>query len=300
VSSLWSAIDTAVTSPLFRRALLQAVLVGGLGGVVGVHVSLRRLSFTTMALTHATFPGVVAASLLGWNLVAGSALFGVMVVVALAALGRVRDLDESNATGVVLAGGVALGVMLASTQEGFTRDLSAFLVGSVISTSRSDLVVTALWGGGLLVVLAVLHRPLLVSAFDPLGARAAGLAVGALDVAMLAVVMVAVAVMVPSVGTILAVALLVAPAAAARIWTDRVGVALVAAPAVGSLCGAIGVVISLWVGTAAGATIAVVCGVVLGGSVVARAVLDRAGARAGWGSPRGAVPESGRWRVSNG
>ncbi len=275
MSSLLEAIDTAVSSPLFRRATLQAVLVGAIGGAVGVHIALRRLSFTTMALTHATFPGVVLASILGWQLVAGSALFGVLVVLTLGALGRVRDLDQSNATGVVLAGSVALGVVLASTQDGFTRDLTAFLAGSVLGTTRSDLLTTTVWGLGLVAVLAALHRPLVVTAFDPMGARAAGMAVEAVDLIVLAIVMVAVAVMVPTVGTILAVSLLVAPAATTLMWTDRIAVAAVAAPLLGAGCGATGVVIGLWAGTAAGASIAVVCGAVLGTSVAVRPLVER-------------------------
>ena len=63
-----------------RRALLEAVMVGGLCGAVGVHVLLRRLPFFTMALGHATFPGVVLAALVGISLFAGAAAFGVVVV----------------------------------------------------------------------------------------------------------------------------------------------------------------------------------------------------------------------------
>jgi ABC-type Mn2+/Zn2+ transport system permease subunit len=246
-----------------------------LGGIVGVHISLRKLSFTTMALTHATFPGVVLAALAGWNLVAGSALFGVVIVAVLGGLGRAQRLDDSNATGVVLAGAVALGVMLASTQAGFTRDLSAFLVGSVLSTSPGDIVTTVGWGLVLVALLAALHRPLVAAAFDPLGAQAAGLPVTVLDLAMLGIVMVSVSVMVPSVGTILAVALLVAPATAARVWTDHLRLAFVLAPTIGGACGAAGIVISHRVDTAAGATIALVCGAALAISLMARWVIDR-------------------------
>jgi ABC-type Mn2+/Zn2+ transport system permease subunit len=82
-----------------RRVLLEAVMVGGLCGVVGVHVLLRRLPFFTMALGHATFPGVVLAALPGVNLFLGAALFGTVVVLVAAVLGAHQWVDETSAIG---------------------------------------------------------------------------------------------------------------------------------------------------------------------------------------------------------
>ena len=145
-----------------QRALLEALMAGALAGVVGVHVVLRRLSFFTMSLTHATFPGLVIAEIIGVSLFTGTAVFGLLVVALIASLARVRRLDSSTATGVVLAGGFALGVVLISSQPGFSKDLTAFLVGSILTVTTADLVTTAIAG---LVVLAVL-------AGLPQGARA--------------------------------------------------------------------------------------------------------------------------------
>ena len=126
-----------------RRALLEAVMVGGLCGAVGVHVLLRRLPFFTMALGHATFPGVVLAALLGISLFAGAAAFGAVVVVVVALLGARDRVDDTSAVGVTLSGAFALGVLLLSAQAGFSRDLTAYLVGSIITVQRGDLVTTA-------------------------------------------------------------------------------------------------------------------------------------------------------------
>ena len=126
-----------------RRALLEAVMVGGLCGAVGVHVLLRRLPFFTMALGHATFPGVVLAALLGISLFAGAAAFGAVVVVVVALLGARDRVDDTSAVGVTLSGAFALGVLLLSAQAGFTRDLTAYLVGSFVTVQPSVLVTTA-------------------------------------------------------------------------------------------------------------------------------------------------------------
>jgi ABC-type Mn2+/Zn2+ transport system permease subunit len=252
-----------------RRALLEAVMVGGLCGVVGVHVLLRRLSFFTMALGHATFPGVVLAGLLGVNLFLGATLFGAVVVVVVALLGARERVDETSAVGVTLSGAFALGVLLLSAQAGFSRDLAAYLVGSIVTVQPGDLVTTAVAGAAVLGVLAALHKELVLGAFDRGGLAALGYPVLALDVAMLLLVEVALVTSIPAVGTILAVALLVAPAAAARLWTERLGATMALAAALGITSGVAGLAVSQHWRVAAGATIALVAAGVFAVSLLA-------------------------------
>ncbi len=241
-----------------RRALLEAVLVGGVCGVIGVHVLLRRLPFFTMALGHATFPGVVLAALLGANLFLGATLFGAVVVLVVALLGARQRIDETSAIGVALSGAFALGVLLLSAQSGFTKDLAAYLVGSIVTVQRGDLVTTAVTGAVVLGVLAALHKELILGAFDRDGLTALGYPVLALDVAVLLLIEVTLVTSIPAVGTILAVALIVAPAAAARLWTERLGATMALAAGIGIASGIVGLAISQHWKLAAGATIVLV------------------------------------------
>jgi len=251
-----------------QRALLEAIMVGGLCGVVGVHVLLRRLPFFTMALGHATFPGVVLAALLGVNLFLGAGLFGVLVVVLVAALGARERVDDTSAVGVVLAGAFAFGVLLLSAQAGFAKDLTAYLVGSIVTVQPADLATTAAVAAAVLAVLAALHRELVLGAFDRSGLAALGYPVLALDVALLLVVEVTLVASIPAVGTILAVALLVAPAATARLWTERLGATLVLSPVLGAASGVIGLAVSQHWRVAAGATIVLVAAALFAVSLV--------------------------------
>lgn len=241
-----------------RRALLEAVLVGALCGPVGVHVLLRRLPFFTIAMGHATFPGVVLAALLGLNLYLGTWVFGALVVLAVALLGAREQVDETSAIGVALAGAFALGVLLLSAQAGFSKDLSAYLVGSIITVQPADLAATAAAGVAVLAVLALLHKELVFAAFDRLGAAAAGYRVLALDLAFLLLLEVTLVTAIPAVGVILAVALIVAPAAAARLWSDRLGPTMALAAALGVASGILGLAVSLRWQIAAGACIVLV------------------------------------------
>lgn len=246
-----------------RWVIAEAVLVGALAGLIGVQVVLRRLSFFTMALTHATFPGVVAAAIVGVNIYLGGALAGVLVACGVAALSRRRGQDAAAATGVILSAGFAIGVGLVATRDGFSRDLSSFLVGSILTVGPRDIAVTA----GVLVlvagVLAVGARAFLFAGFDPAGARAAGYRLGPVDLLLLVTIEVVIVTVVPAVGTILALALIVAPAAAARLWTDRLPALTALSVAFGVTSGLAGLLLSARYDIAAGAAITLVATAIL-------------------------------------
>ncbi|ASW54338.1 metal ABC transporter permease [Plantactinospora sp. KBS50] len=238
-----------------HRATIEVLLAGALAGLIGVQVVLRRLSFFTMALTHATFPGVVAASIIGLDILLGGAVTGGIIALGVAALSRRRGQNAAGATGVLLSAGFALGAGLVATQSGFTRDLSSFLVGSILTVGTEDLVITA---AVLVLVAAVLlfcARPLTYTGFDRAGARAAGYSTGVWDVVLLLTIEVVVVTVVPAVGTILALALIVAPAAAARPWSSRLSVMSGLAVALGAASGLGGLYLSTRWNIAAGASI---------------------------------------------
>jgi ABC-type Mn2+/Zn2+ transport system permease subunit len=238
-----------------HRATAEVVLVGALAGLVGVQVVLRRLSFFTMALTHATFPGVVAASIIGVNIYLGGVAAGTVVALGVAALSRRPGQNAAAATGVMIAGGFALGAALVATQSGFSRDLSSFLVGSILTVSPQDLVITAVVLVVVAVILLACARPLLYTGFDRTGARAAGFATGVWDLVLLLTIQVVVVTIVPAVGTILALALIVAPAAAARLWSTRLSVITALAVTFGIAGGLAGLYASSRWNIAAGASI---------------------------------------------
>jgi ABC-type Mn2+/Zn2+ transport system permease subunit len=118
-------------------------------------------------------------------------------------------------------------------------------------------------------VLALLHKELVLGAFDRGGLAALGYPVLALDVAVLLLVEVTLVTSIPAVGTILAVALMVAPAAAARLWTERLGATMALAAALGVASGVAGLAISQHWRVAAGATIALVTAGVFAVSLLA-------------------------------
>jgi ABC-type Mn2+/Zn2+ transport system permease subunit len=250
------SLADAFQSPLFRRAIVEAVLVGAVTGVVGVHVLLRRLPFFVVAMSHATFPGVAIASALGLSLFVGGTAFGLVVVAAVLVLGARTVLDDASIIGVVLAGSFAVGVLVLSAQPAPSRDLTAFLVGSVLTVTPADVATSVVVGAVVVAVLAGFHKELVLGAFDRDAAEALGYRTRALDAVVLVAVTVTMVTAIPAVGTLLAVALLTVPALTARLWVDRLGPAMAVAALVGAGSGFLGLCASAAWGIAAGGAVA--------------------------------------------
>jgi manganese/iron transport system permease protein len=228
------------------RALAELLVLGALAGTVGVLILLRRLAFMTDALTHTVFPGVVIGYLLSGE---GGVFWGALAAAAATAalltlITRHRAVTEDAALAVLLTTFFALGVVLVSRESGYTADLTAFLFGRILTVTPQQLTETLVVTALVVAALAVLRRPLLARAFDPEGARAAGYRIGLLDLATNAIVALVVVAAVRAVGTVLVIALLIVPAAAARAVSDRLAVIIPLAAVLGALAGWSGLAIS--------------------------------------------------------
>ncbi|MFK3985354.1 metal ABC transporter permease [Micromonospora sp. NPDC050397] len=210
-------------TPFMARALAELVLLALMCGPVSVLVFVRRLSFVADALTHTVFPGVVVGYLAGGveGVFGGALVAGLLTAIALSLLTRHGRLSEDAAIAVMLTAMFSVGVVLVSRRPSYTADLTSFLFGRVLTVSEAQLVQTGLLAVVVLAVLAVTARVLVFRAFDPVGATAAGYRIGPLDAWLNVVVALVVVAAVRAVGTVLVVALLLVPAATARLLTDR-------------------------------------------------------------------------------
>ncbi|GIF17088.1 metal ABC transporter permease [Actinoplanes teichomyceticus] len=214
------------TVPFMGRALAEIALLAVICGPVSVFVFARGLSFVSDALTHTVFPGVVVGFVAGGmtGLVAGALVAGVLTAVVLTVLTRGARLTDDAATAVVLTVMFSIGVVLVSRRSSYTADLTSFLFGRLLTVTPRQLAETAVLVVVILVALAIGARALLFRAFDPAGAAAAGFRTGWLDLWLNVLLALVVVAAVRAVGTILVVALLIVPAAAARMVTDRLAV----------------------------------------------------------------------------
>ena len=263
-------------SPFMQRALIEALLLAVIGAVVSVFVVLRRLAFVSDVLTHTVFPGVVLGFLAAGTggIVWGALVFAVLSAVLLTVLSARARVTEDAAMAIVLTGFFAVGVILVSRRSSYTADLTAFLFGRILTVDTGQIVTTAVLGTVVLLALALVGKELVLRAFDPAGAEAAGYRVLALDLVLnLAVALVVVAA-VRAVGTVLVIALLVVPGAAGRLLSDRLAGIFAAAVGVAALAGWLGLVASWQASVAHGVRLA-------SGATVVLALVALYGAAAG-------------------
>lgn len=256
-----SIID-ALTSPMrfgfLQRGLIEAILIGVLCGVIGTYVVLRGMAFLGDAMAHAVFPGIVIAFLLRVDVLLGGLVFGILVALGIGAVSQNRRLSADSAIGVLFVGAFALGVVLISSIRAYVRDLASILLGDILGVTAQDVGLTIAVGCIVLVALYLFHKELVLISFDRDMALAMGLPVGLLEVGLLVLLALVVIVSIQAVGTILVLAMLVTPAASARLLTDRLITMMATSAVIGALAGITGLYASYYLNVASGGAIVLV------------------------------------------
>jgi zinc/manganese transport system permease protein len=261
--------------PFLQRALLGGSLAAVICAVVGTWVVVRGLAFLGEAVAHGMLPGVATAALAGWPVVLGGAVSAGVMSVAVGVVARRARLSHDTAIGLLFVGMLSLGVIIVSRSRSFATDVTAILFGDVLAIRTAELAVLA---GALVVIVAVAavgHRAFVALAFDPRTASTLGLRPRLAHGGLVLLVTAAVVASFQALGTLLVVALLLAPAAAARQWTSRV----VTTMGLGALFGVVavlaGLLLSWHAGTAGGASIAGCAVALVALSVAGRAAVPR-------------------------
>ncbi len=248
-----------VTDPLgqelIRRALLEVGLISLAGGALGCWVVFYGVSYAAESLSHALFPGLVVAALVGIPLLAGGIPGIAIAALAIALIGRVPGIGRDTAVAVVVTAFFGLGALLALSPDA-PPGIQSLLFGDILAPSNSDLILSAILAAMVVISLIVLHWRLLAVAFDRTTAGALGASPTLADAAVLVLLAAAVLVAAQGLGTLLAVAALVGPAATARLFAPRVSSMMLAATLIGVCAGVVGLYVSYYAGVAAGASIA--------------------------------------------
>jgi zinc transport system permease protein len=210
-------------SEFMRLAFASGAVIGLLAPAVGFFLVQRRLSLVGDGIGHVAFAGVAAGYLLGVSPVLTALVASVCGAGAIEWLRARRRTAGDQALALVFYTGIALGIVLVARAGALDVNLFQFLFGSILTTTRTDLVVVAVLGAAGLATVALLYRALAGAALDEEGARVAGVPVGLLNgvVAVLAAVTVALSMRI--VGILLIAALMVLPViAASRVaWSMR-------------------------------------------------------------------------------
>jgi manganese/iron transport system permease protein len=262
--------------PYMQRALVEALLLAVLGGVLGSWIVLRRLAFFTHGVGTAAFPGLVAAGPLGLAAPVAALGSGLVYAGALERLTRSRRIGTDAATGLLLVAALALGAVLASDVFRSGAGVDRLLFGSLIGLAPGDVRLTAGVVAAVLALDAVARRAWLAGAFDPAAAPSLGVRTRRSDLTLLVTVSVAAVVALDAVGALLVTAVLVTPAATVRLLAPSLRALRLGAIALGAAEAVAGILAADALNVGPGPALAVLSGTVFAAVAAAVALRRRA------------------------
>jgi len=203
------------------RALVISVCVGVMCPLLGVYVVNRGLGFMGDAMAHSVLPGMVLAFILGVSPFLGAIPTGIAVALAIGYLGKNFRVSEDTSIGILFAALFSIGLVMISLSKGLSVRVEDILLGQILGVSNTDVVITFSLAVLVLLIIAALHRQLVFTSFDPVGATVIGLPTSLLDYLLLGSLSVVIVVSLQAVGIVLVVAMLITPAAAGGLIARR-------------------------------------------------------------------------------
>ena len=260
---LESLVGPFVEFEFLRRALVGTTAIALAGGPVGVFLMLRRMSLTGDAMAHAILPGAAVGYLVaGLSLPAmtlGGLVAGIVVAVLSGLVARLTALKEDASLAAFYLVSLALGVVIVSLR-GSNVDLLHVLFGTVLALDDATLILLASVATLTLLTLALLYRPLVAECVDPLFLRSVSRAGPATHLVFLSLVVLNLVGGFHALGTLLAVGLMMLPAAASRFWTAEITGMIAVAVLIAALSGAAGLLLSFHASLPAGPAIVLTAG----------------------------------------
>ena len=236
-----------------RTVAMGTAILGLVSGALGAFAFLRQQSLVGDAISHAALPGVVLAFMLtGLKgplvLMSGAALAGIAGVLLVIAVTRLTRLKQDSALGIILAAFFGFGLMLLTflqrNPDARQAGLNHFLFGQAATLLERDVVMMGVFGAAALGLMLLFWKELKLLSFDRDFGASLGFPMTALEVLITLLLVIAIVIGLQAVGVILMSAMLVAPAAAARQWTDRLGVMVLLSALFGATAGVAGTLLS--------------------------------------------------------
>jgi zinc/manganese transport system permease protein len=208
-----------LATPFMIKAFIAGLCIAVAAGIMGYFTIARHSTFAAHALAHIGLPGATGAVLLGLPVSLGLGAFALAGALIIGALGK-RASQREIATGTVLAFATGLGLFFARLSSSASQQMQSILFGSILTITTNQIIGFVVFDLILVIVLAIMYRPLLFSSLDEQVAQAKGVPIGLMNVTFMAIMAGVITIAVPAVGTLLIFALVVTPAATANIMTS--------------------------------------------------------------------------------
>ena len=239
----------------FVRGLIAATLVGGLCGMIGVYIVLRRMAYIGHGLSHAVFGGAVVSYVMSINFFVGASIWGFLSALLITATTRQRKIASDAAIGIITTASFALGIALISRYKSFTRSFDAALFGNILGVTQGDLMAIAVVVVATTVIIFLGYKLFLFATFDQEVAGFYGVPTGWMDTLFSLVLAATIVVSMQVLGVTMIAAAIVIPPIVARLLTDNFRTMMVLSTALGAFCGLAGIYLSFFVDVSSGASV---------------------------------------------
>jgi len=200
--------------PLVQNSLIAGLLLGIMGGLIGVFVMTRDMSFAVHGISELSFAGAAIALLVGMNVALGATIGSILAAIIIAIMGT-RAKDRNSIIAVLMPFGLGIGILALALYEGRAANKFGLLTGQIIAVDDPQVIWLIATSLVVVIALLVIWRPLSFAILDPEVAEARGVPTKALGIIFMLLLALAVAASLQIVGALLVLTLLVTPAAAA-------------------------------------------------------------------------------------
>ena len=241
--------------PFMVRALIAGVFTAVLLGSLGVFVVTRKMSFIGDGIAHASLAGIALALLLGWAPIPAAAGLAVLIAAGIYFLEKKTAVSSDTAIAIMFTTGMAIGIVLLNFYQGYQPELISYLFGNILTINTFDLINIIAIGGLVLAGLFVFYRKILFSTVDPVGAYLSGLSPWVYDLLLYIATAVSIVLSIKLAGIVLVSALLVIPAAIAKLYSSSFRKFFVLSIIISAVIVVTGLVASYYLNLPSGATI---------------------------------------------
>lgn len=238
-----------------QNAIISAFLLSVITGFIGSYIVVRRLVFLSGGITHASFGGIGIAWYFGLNPILGASVFSVFSALGLEYLSQGRTLREDSAIGMLWSFGMAIGILFVFLTPGYAPNLMSFLFGSILTISKTDILLLLILATLTLVFFVAFYYPILFVAFDSDFAKTQNVPVKFISYSLAVLIALSIVFAIRAVGIILIISLLTIPANIANIVTHRFRRIIVLSALISLFSIVAGIAISFRLNVPSGATI---------------------------------------------
>lgn len=244
--------------PLYiLNAGLSAIILGVVSGIIGSFIVLRNMSLMGEALSHAVMPGVALSYMFNINMLIGASVFGLLAAILIEYISKKSTIKSDTSIGIILSSFFALGIILINMASS-SVDLNHVLFGNILAIPSSEVAQSFFVLVIVVIIVLVFYRPLLLSSFDPVVAKANGINTTFYHYLLMLMLSVVTVASLSQVGIVLVVAMLIIPAATAYLWSKRLSIMIVLSSSIGVFMGVVGTVISFRFNSPTSATIVLI------------------------------------------